>query len=215
MDVSGFREEARRMLAGQVAPDQIAWHARAGEGLTDAVAASASRPAGMRAGSVSVIPRSFIRLTELVVLHRDEQRFDLLYRLLWQLVHEPQLRAGAHPALAQATSMAQAVRRDIYKMRLSLRLRPIGEVDGVPLLFAWYEPVHRIAEEVGRWLSAMQADGRWLLATPERCILWDGQRLLCGPGLPAQDRPAPDDDAGWREAARRMAGQAGACAAAA
>ncbi|QJW84223.1 hypothetical protein HK414_11380 [Ramlibacter terrae] len=42
------------------------------------------------------------------MLHRDEIRFDLLYRLLWRLVHEPHLVNGnTDPDMALAQRMGQ------------------------------------------------------------------------------------------------------------
>ncbi len=43
--------------------------------------------------------------------HRDQDRFALLYRLLWRLVHEPGLRHDpADPDMVRAHHMAHAVR---------------------------------------------------------------------------------------------------------
>jgi DNA polymerase len=59
------------------------------------------------------VPAGFLALCEDVVRHRDPGRFDLLYRLLWRLQHEPGLREDRHdPDRVAAREMAQAVRRD-------------------------------------------------------------------------------------------------------
>jgi DNA polymerase len=49
----------------------------------------ADRAAIRNRAARAIIPQSFIRMSELVVLHRDADRFDLLYRSLWRLVYEP------------------------------------------------------------------------------------------------------------------------------
>jgi DNA polymerase len=211
-DVAGFRAQSTRMLAGQIAPEQIDWHAAAMQAFASPVSSADSRPGTGRRSATPIVPLSFMRLTELVVLHHDEDRFALLYRLLWRLVHEPKLRNGGHDAdMAHAVSMAHAVRRELYKMKVSLRLRHIGSLAGEPLQFAWHEPVHHVVEEVGSWLAKNFGDGCWFIATPERCMMCRHGRLLCGPGIDAEHRPAPDDDAGWLEVARGFAAAAGPC----
>ena len=196
------------MLAGQIAPEQIDWQAAATQAFAIPVHSAGLRLAGGRTSAAAIVPHSFMRLTELVVLHRDEDRFSLLYRLLWRLVHEPRLREGDHDAdMAHASSMAHAVRRDIYKMKANLKFRPIGDLDGEPLQFAWYEPVHHITEEVGSWLAKTHGEGNWFLATPERCVLCRRGRLLFGPCPDAGHKPAGDDDAGWLQVAQRFAAQ--------
>lgn len=205
-DVAGFRAQSTRMLAGQVAPEQVDWHAAAMLAFASPISSADSRPGTGRRSATPIVPLSFMRLTELVVLHHDEDRFSLLYRLLWRLVHEPKLRDGRNdPDMAHAASMAHAVRREIYKMKVSLRFRHIGSLGGEPLQFAWHEPVHHVTEEVGSWLAKNSRNCSWFIATPERCILFCNGRLLCGPCIDAAHKPAPDDDAGWLEVARGFA----------
>src|SRR5206468_3752106 len=74
----------------------------------------------------AIVPASFMRLCEVVVLHHDPDRFALLYRLLWRLVHEPSLRNDPIDAdMLHAHQMGQAVRRDIHKMKTLLKFREI------------------------------------------------------------------------------------------
>jgi probable DNA metabolism protein len=146
-------------------------------------------------------------LTELVVLHRDPARFELMYRLLWRLVHEPEL-AGARgdSDMALAQSMAQAVRRDVLKVRKGLRLHPMAPLGGVPLARAWCEPQHRVTELVAEWLARHHPTPPWVLASPDRCVLWSGRHLLCGPGLaPAAAQAMRDDE--WHALAAQLAAE--------
>lgn len=205
IDVGDFRSRANDLLAHQVPPADIDWHSDAslssgcvihGKGPGTPV-----RPSALH----SIVPRSFVRLTELVVLHRDAGRFELMYRLLWRLVHEPEL-AGAigDRDMALAQSMAQGVRRDVVKTRNGLRLRALPPLAGVPLAFAWCEPHHRVTEVVAESLTRTQPAPAWLLASPDRCVLWTGDQLLCGPGLPpAQGRAMNDEQ--WHRMAEQLA----------
>lgn len=207
VDVHGFRSQSNNLLAHQVPPADIAWQAHAVDGCSEPVRGLVSRPPASTTALNAIIPRSFLRLTELVVLHRDEGRFDLLYRLLWRLVHEPHLVTGAHDAdMAQAQRMGQAVRREIFRMKAALKLRPLGDLGDTPLQFGWFEPRHHVTEEVAAAVSRAQPpSGAWLLVTPDRSVLWDGRRLLCGPGV--EGGPGARDDAGWLAFAEEMQGQ--------
>jgi DNA polymerase len=203
-DVGDFRARSNALLANQVHPSDIDWHASesAGSGtqLRDGVAHSPPSSA-LR----FIVPRSFARLTELVVLHRGESRFKLLYRLLWRLVHEPEL-AAAHgdSDMALAQSMAQAVRRDVQKQRRTVQLRVLAPLAGVALACAWTEPQHRVTELVAAWLTRQEPTPPWVLASPDRSVLWTGRHLLCGPGVPAAQGRAMDD-AQWHDLAARLA----------
>jgi probable DNA metabolism protein len=208
VDVLGFRAQANSMLAHQVPPAEIAWEALASLTCGETVRSASSRPTSLPSALHAIVPRSFVRLTELVVLHRDPGRFALLYRLLWRLVHEPELATAAgDPEIALAQCMAQAVRRDILRTRKAVRLRQLAPRDGVSLGLAWCEPQHHVTEEVAQVLTGMQLDQPWLLASPDRCLLWNGASLLCGPGVPAAAALAAEDGY-WYELARRHSGEA-------
>jgi probable DNA metabolism protein len=205
-DVFGFRSNANSLLAHQVPPADIEWEAQVSTGQGEAMGRAAGRPMSLPSALHAIVPRSFVRLTELVVLHRDPVRFDLLYRLLWRLVHEPELAASRDDAdMAAAQSMAHAVRRDIFKTRQALRLRPLVLAEGVPVMdFGWCEPRHHVSEAIAESLTTLHDRVPWLLATPDRCAVWDGEHLLCGPGLTTVEAAALDDSQ-WMEFARLLA----------
>ncbi|MEJ8839698.1 DUF4130 domain-containing protein [Ramlibacter sp. AN1133] len=194
VDVSSFHSEATRLLAQQVPPETVQWcpapaHAVEEEDL--AVGRAAIRNRAARA----IIPQSFIRLSELVVLHRDPGRFDLLYRALWRLVYEPDLKNDfADADLSRLRQMAQAVRRDIQKMKARIAFRPLM-VRGEPVQVAWYEPTHYVCETVGAWLARAEPDSHWVLLTPDRSLHWDGTHLLSAPAVAGvEDGQAMTDD---------------------
>ena len=91
-DFAGFRARARMLLAAAVPPDAVQWStlARSDDLFDDP--ASGAEPAGAAAAAPVAVPAAFLALCERVVLHRDPQRFALLYRLLWRLAHERALR---------------------------------------------------------------------------------------------------------------------------
>ena len=182
VDVSGFHSEATRLLAQQVPPDTVQWCAAPAQAVEEE-ALDAGRAAIRNRAARAIIPQSFIRMSELVVLHRDPQRFDLLYRSLWRLVYEPDLKNDFSDAdLARLRQMAQAVRRDIQKMKARVEFRPLA-IRGEAVPVAWYEPAHYVSETVAAWLARQEPAHHWILLTPDRSMRWDGTRLLSAPAI--------------------------------
>ena len=193
-DLAGFRREARALLARRVPPEQVTWSA--GEWQDDLFAAGdAAPPAEPPPETGITVPPAFLELCHNVVLHREPQRFALLYRLLWRLAHEPALRHDPLDAdMLEARRMAHAVQRDIHKMHAFVRFRQVrdGEDADDPLHVAWYEPEHRIVEANAPWFRRRFASMRWAILTPERCVEWDRQRLQFRGGAQRDEAPPPD-----------------------
>jgi hypothetical protein len=106
-DLTGFREEARVLLGQQVPPEAVHWRtgqAQNSDTFADPALPGAGRPRDVPKAASAIVPASFLRLCEVVVLHHNPERFALLYRLLWRLVHEPGLRNDpVDPDMLQAT----------------------------------------------------------------------------------------------------------------
>jgi probable DNA metabolism protein len=206
-DLAGFRTEARQLLAHQVPPAEVQWQldpeaAR----YSDLQTPQASRPRNVARAATAIVPASFTRLCEFVVLHRDPERFSLLYRLLWRLVHEPGLRNDPlDPDMLHAQHMAHAVRRDIHKMKANLRMRALVDSEGRELQVGCYEPAHHVVEVVAPWLCKRLPVPRWAIFTPERSARCEHGTMLFGPGIPAADLPGHDgpDDA-WQACYERV-----------
>ena len=189
IDSDGFRREARSLLAALVAPDDVEW-------VIDAKAATQcfSRPSGPAAPRATasagvthpLVPRSFMSLCETVILHNAPLRFGLLYRLLWRLVHEPGLQYDPRDRdRVQALHMAQAVRRDMRKMKTLIHFDVVDDAPGAEGLYlAWFDPDHHVVEAVAPFFARRFAQLRWAILTPERSVRWQGQMLEFGPGAP-------------------------------
>jgi DNA polymerase len=208
-DLAGFRSEARQLLAHQVPPDQVQWELDPQADLYhDPQLPQSSRPRNVARAATAIVPASFTRLCEFVVLHRDPGRFGLLYRLLWRLVHEPGLRNDPLDAdMQQAQHMAHAVRRDIHKMKANLRTQAIRDDRGEPLEVGCYEPAHHVLEAVAPWFARRLTEGRWALFTPERSVRADAHGLLFGPGIPVGEMPGHEgSEQAWRACYERVFG---------
>ena len=193
-DVDGFRAEARRLLAEGVAPERVSWQAAAraeADLFGDAPAPVNGLPTSR--DSRASVPAFFISLCERAALHADPNRFGLLYRLLWRLVHEPALRHDPLDAdRMQAELMARAVRRDMHKMTAFVRFRPLADATGEVDHIAWFEPAHHIVEATAPFFARRFAQMHWAILTPERSVRWDGHALAFGPGAKREDAPPAD-----------------------
>ncbi len=193
VDFVGFRRACRELWQEQVGPDRVSWHC-ADDAEVDLFKADA--PTRTTAAAVRPVnaPALFLPLSESVVLHRDPGRFGLLYRLLWRLQAEPGLRADPLDAdWLRADEMAQAVRRDMHKMKAFVRFRTIDDAaSGAPLHVAWFEPEHHIVEATAPFFARRFTAMRWAVLTPERSVQWDGVQLVFGPGARRDQAPAAD-----------------------
>ena len=211
-DLAGFREEARSLLAHQVPPEAVHWEAAQAENndqFADPALPPDHRGKGIPKAASAIVPASFLRLCEVVVLHHDPDRFALLYRLLWRLVHEPGLRNNPIDAdMLHAHQMGQAVRRDLHKMKAFLRFRPVQDGFAQPLQMAWFEPAHHIVEAVAPWFAKRSPQMRWAILTPDRSVECDGRQLHFAHGLARAEAPAADaDESVWLACYRAVFGQ--------
>ncbi|HUD90670.1 UdgX family uracil-DNA binding protein [Sphingobium sp.] len=192
-DFDGWRNAARGLAMAGVDPADIVW--QVGDAPADLFGADlfgdAGLPPPLVAGGFSV-SRPFIDLAQTAILHRDPERFALLYALLCRLRDRPRLMEDkADPLLRRVDALARAVRRDIHKMRAFVRFREVGEGDALRFV-AWFEPDHHIVRVNAGFFVRRFATMRWSILTPELSIHWDGEALSEGPGATRQD--APDGD---------------------
>jgi probable DNA metabolism protein len=201
-DVAGFREAARGLLAGHVAPEDVAWHvasaAQGGLDLFDDTGPDAATAAAETSVPRMPMPAFFLPLCEHAALHADMHRFALLYRLAWRLVHEPGLRHDPLDAdRMQAEELARQVRRDMHKMTAFVRFRPLASAQGdAPLHMAWFEPGHHIVDATAPFFARRFAQMRWAILTPRRSVRWDGHHLAFGDGARRDAAPGADADEG-------------------
>lgn len=197
IDLPGFRREARALLAGLVPPENTHWHTAAGaDWITKSGRAALPDARDTHVATNLFLPRSFMSLCDTVILHNDPTRFVLLYRLLWRLVHEPDLRRNPLDTdRMRALHMAQAVRRDMQKMKSLTRFKAIDEGPGTePLHIAWFRPDHHIAEAVAPFFARRLAHLRWVILTPERSVRWNGEALEFGLGMRHEKMPPEVSD---------------------
>jgi uracil-DNA glycosylase len=191
-DLAGFRSAARQLVRDRVAPEQVNWNAVSEPGLfADAISSPA--PA-------INLPQTARDLIELVVCHRDNERYALLYEMIWRIADaEPALlEVKSDPLVHQLERMAKSVRRDLHKMHAFLRFRRIGEGDGHERFIAWFEPDHYILEATAQFFVDRFRSVVWSIVTPVGTLHWDRSLLVVGPPGTRSDCPSGDAfEEGW------------------
>ncbi len=192
-DFSLWRTYARRCLADDVRPENTSWCVGSA-GLFDAI--DAQNPAEQASSEIARppssmrVPAAFVSLAEQVICHSDEQRFALLYRVLWRLTHgEKDLMSRCTDIdVHRLNQMACAVRRDQHKMKAFVRFRQY-QVNECDYYHAFFEPDHHILRSTAGFFCRRFANMLWSISTPEECAHWDGHALDYGPMVPTHSLP--------------------------
>ena len=193
-DFVGWREAARRLRARQVSPEATLWTV---DGAEDLFADPAPEPPCDPA--TFTVPKDFLALADAVILHRSDERFSLLYRLLWRLAREPHLlRLHSDPDVQKARGFARAVAQAEHKMKAFVRFRLVTdpgltETPAPETYVAWFEPAHRVTEATAPFFARRFANMNFSVLTPDVCAHWDRRQICFTPGADAADAPKHDD----------------------
>ncbi len=188
-DFDGWRKAARAFRQAGAPPERTAFRVGpGGEGLFDE-----RLPGPARDAAPINVPKAFLDLAQDVVLHRSEDRFDLLYRLLWRLGEEPDLvKVVTDIDVADAMERAKNVSRASHKMKAFVRFRQITDGGG-EWWVAWFEPAHRVLEKTAPFFARRFTTMNWSILTPDGSALWDGEGLSFGPPATRDMAPAKDE----------------------
>jgi probable DNA metabolism protein len=189
-DFDGWRKAARTLVFNNVQPPDVSWSVHGNEpGLFEA--SVTKTPLQAPEGTFSV-PAKFVELAKAAILHRDGERFAILYRLLWR-VHAQHnlLDAATDPDVAHVGTMAKAVHRDEHKMHAFVRFREVGRERDARYI-AWFEPEHHIVELAAPFFARRFADMPWSILTPDLCAHWDGLAVTFTEGVAKSEAPTDD-----------------------
>ncbi|MEA2881707.1 MAG: uracil-DNA glycosylase [Bradyrhizobium sp.] len=188
-DFVGWRTAARALALNDVAPAEVTWTVEGNE--PELFEPAELAPLAPAHGTFTV-PARFVELAQAAILHRDRERFAILYRLLWRLrSNHDLLEVATDPDVAQVAGMAKAVRRDEHKMHAFVRFREVGR-DRESHFVAWFEPEHHIVELAAPFFVGRFADMAWSILTPDLCAHWDGHAVSFTPGVSKADAPSED-----------------------
>jgi probable DNA metabolism protein len=188
-DFDGWRNAARTLALNGVKPSDVTWSV-AGD-APELFEPSAS-PLEPPHGTFSVSAR-FVELAEIAILHRDPERFAILYRLLWRLRGNHELlMVATDPDVSHVAGMVKAVRRDEHKMHAFVRFREVGRRERETRFIAWFEPEHHIVELAAPFFARRFADMAWSILTPDICAHWDGHVVSFTSGVSKTEAPTED-----------------------
>ena len=191
-DLDEFRRAARRLLAASVAPSDVVWS----DEQTGTLFAEALPGEEL----VVSVPRSFRELASAVVCHRDDQRWSLLYQLLWRINQGERslMHQEADPLVHRLHRMALAIKHDQHRMTAFVRFRGVPDPDG-EIFVAWYEPRHHILRRTASFFIDRFANMRFSVLTPDIALHWDGVTERFISGLTREDAASEDRvEAWWR-----------------
>ncbi len=195
-DFEGWRVAARIAIRRNVPPDMIEWKLKGGP--PDLIEPEYLLGRGGESASFSV-PRAFLDLAGTAILHKDPDRFALLYTLLWRLQFDRAVLSNPlDPLMARLSGFAKSVHRDQHKMTAFVRFRSVVD-EGGERMVAWFEPEHHIVVATAPFFVRRFTNMRWAILSPEVSVSWDGEALTAGPGATREQAPAEDafEDA-WR-----------------
>src|ERR1700760_1525758 len=108
-DFRGWRTAARALILNDVRPSDVTWTVRGNEPELFAAVAETPPPEPVRPTAPFNVPAKFVDLAKSAILHRDPERFAILYRLLWRVRGEHDLLEGAiDPDVALGGAVAKA-----------------------------------------------------------------------------------------------------------
>ncbi|MGY2908256.1 UdgX family uracil-DNA binding protein [Bradyrhizobium sp. URHC0002] len=186
-DFDGWRKAARALALNDVKPSDVNWRV-----ADDAPELFEPTVPPLEPPGTFNVPAKFVELAEVAILHRNPERFALLYRLLWRLrIHHDLIDIATDHGVAELAAMAKAVRRDEHKMHAFVRFREVGREQNSHFV-AWFEPEHHIVELAAPFFARRFADMPWSILTPDACAHWDGHAVSITPGVARSEAPTAD-----------------------
>ncbi|MEO6258775.1 MAG: UdgX family uracil-DNA binding protein [Thermoanaerobaculia bacterium] len=187
-----WREAARALLSEGVDHRDVVFDA--GEspllpGMLVEWRPGASRPLSL--------PRRFVNIARLVAAHRDPERWSLLYRGAWRLLHQSRslLEMTVDDDVLLLKAREHDVRRDIHKMHAFVRFQKSDDDHFV----AFYRPDHAIVPLASPFFRDRFPSMRWSILTPDLSAQWDGTLLTYTAGADFPPSASADQlEALWR-----------------
>jgi len=195
-DFETWRKVAKDLLAANVPPGEVVFEKE--RGLFGSAQVMQEEETPYRSGAVIKVPQAFADLARGVSCHAGEDRWALLYRILWRIVKngERELCEIASDAdIAKAMTFRKNVSGEIHKMHAFVRFRLVAtdETTGRETYTAWFEPEHWIVEAAVPFFRKRFANMDWSILTPKGCAHWNGTDLVFTEGVTAD--PVPEGDA--------------------
>ncbi|NWD04728.1 TIGR03915 family putative DNA repair protein [Pseudomonas gingeri] len=176
-DFGTWRDQARRLLGHGIDPVDVTWTQGP---MDDLLAVPAPLPAGPGQFCARV-PAVLLAQLEQAARYRGEQRWNLLYEVLWRVAHGDRTAMLAGDRLgSELQRRIRQVSREAHHLHAFVRFVPLPEALAERLqldLVAFHEPAHDILESASGHFAERLGRQRWLIATSRDGIRFDGQVL--------------------------------------
>lgn len=175
---ASWRSAARCLLHDGVPPEEVLWCPPDRKTLFTALAEKPSDKAAV------CVPAEFVKIAEAVACFDDDEKWTLLYRLLFRLALEGRslLEVESDPDVLRARLMEKAVNKDVHKFHAFVRFRQ-ADANGDELFLAWHEPLHFTVERAAPFFARRFGGMRFSIFTPKGCVHWDLKHLSFSPGV--------------------------------
>ena len=196
-DFDAWRTAAREALTAGYRPGQVDFQdASVPQAAT--LALTPDDPPSVPPNLRPHVPKAFLDAAQIAATHRDPERWNLLYRLLFRLQTDRNLlRLEVDDDVAQLKRLESQVRRDLHKMHAFVRFRKVDAgADELPIqaaidspgpvadpavdpavdpahYIAWYRPDHRILPLAAPFFAERFAPMRWTILTPDASVSHD------------------------------------------
>lgn len=191
-----WRQQARWLLSHGVDPSRVSWKAPDAADLfsSDETLPSDSGPFQAR------VPLELLQMLESASGYRGEQRWSLLYEVLWRVSHGDRTAMLAGDRLgSELHRRLKSISREAHHLHAFLRFVALpATCDDTqtlrPEYVAWHEPAHDILHSASQHFIGRMGRHRWLIATPQDGVYYDGTRLI-------HERRCPPE---WQQMARQV-----------
>ena len=198
---SGWRSAARRLLLAGVEPHALLWESGEPRLAQDLFHGDDSVPDRPDRTTLAV-PRQLLGLLEMAARYHGDNRWGLLYRILWRVSRgERSAMLAGDVDGSQLHKRIKAVSRELHHMHAFLRFRELSPSVASAAFIAWHEPAHDILELAVDHFTRRMGSTSWLIVTPSKAASWDGSRVQiiqpCPAALAELARATSSDDELW------------------
>ena len=170
-----WRDQARVLLGHGIDPAEVTWSQGPMADLLAVPTAPPEGPGPFRAK----VPAVLLSQLEQAARYRGEQRWNLLYEVLWRVAHGDRTAMLAGDRLgSELQRRIKQVTREAHHLHAFVRFVPLPEAlaDRLQLdLVASHEPAHDVLESASPHFADRLGRLRWLIATPRDGIRFDGR----------------------------------------
>lgn len=184
-DFDSWRSQSRCLISSNISPDELVWESEDQPSFFEDEKLQDKDNVNFN------VPKEFISLAKAASCHRNQEKWSLLYRILWRLIFEEKnlLRIHTDNDVFQLNLMRKQVARDAHKMKAFVRFREVGENEYV----AWHEPEHLIVQHIAAFFVRRFNAMKWTILTPDESAIWDGDKLCFSEGVPRSKAPNADE----------------------